>query len=58
MRDSSAPVLTAPKYSLAFKLYVDASTTGAGAVLLQDDENGVVHPFGYFSKKFLKHQSN
>lgn len=32
--------------------------TGAGAVLLQDDENGVEHPVGYFSKKFLKHQLN
>ncbi len=52
----SAPVLAAPHYSRSFKLDVDASATGAGAVLLQDDENGIEHPIGYFSKKFLKHQ--
>ncbi len=23
---------------------------------MQDDENGIEHPIGYFSKKFLKHQ--
>ncbi len=55
---SSAPVLVAPRYSYSFKLDVDASATGAGAVLLQDDESGVEHPVGYFSKKFLKHQVN
>lgn len=55
---SSGPVLTAPNYSCAFQLDVDASATGGGAVLLQDDENGIEHPVGYFSKKFLKHQLN
>lgn len=55
---SNAPVLMAPNYSHVFKLDVDASATGAGAVLLQDDSNGVEHPIGYFSKKFLKHQLN
>lgn len=54
----SAPVLTAPNYSCAFQMDVDASATGGGAVLLQDDENGIEHPVGYFSKKFLKHQLN
>lgn len=54
----SAPVLVAPRYECAFKMDVDASATGAGAVLLQDDENGVEHPVAYFSKKFLKHQLN
>lgn len=55
---SSGPVLTAPNYLCAFQLDVDASATGGGAVLLQDDENGIEHPVGYFSKKFLKHQLN
>lgn len=54
----SSPVLVAPKYECSFKMHVDASATGAGAVLLQNDENGVEHPLGYFSKKFLKHQLN
>lgn len=54
----SAPVLAAPRYECSFKMDVDASANGAGAVLLQDDENGVEHPVGYFSKKFLKHQLN
>ena len=35
-----------------FKLAVDASDTGACAVLIQDDDNGVDHPVCYFSKKF------
>lgn len=37
----NAPVLSAPTFSLPFKLQVDASACGAGAVLLQDDDSGV-----------------
>ena len=29
-----------------------------GAVLLQEDNNGIDHPVCYFSKKFNKHQKN
>lgn len=54
----SAPVLRAPDLSSEFKLEVDASAVGAGAVLLQEDENGVDHPVCYFSRKFNKHQLN
>lgn len=54
----SAPVLAAPNFSLPFKLEVDASATGAGAVLLQDGDGDVCHPVGYFSFKFKKHQLN
>ena len=39
-----------------FKLSVDASDAGAGAVLLQDGDDGVEHPVSYFSKKFNPHQ--
>lgn len=39
-----------------FKLEVDASATGAGAVLLQEDSQGIDHPVCYFSRKFDKHQ--
>lgn len=53
---TQAPVLTAPNFSEPFKLEVDASDVGVGAVLLQTDKNGVDHPVSYFSKKFNIHQ--
>jgi len=54
----STPVLAAPDFALPFKLEVDASAVGAGAVLLQEDKNHVEHPVCYFSRKFNKHQCN
>lgn len=51
-----ALVLSAPDFSLPFKLEVDASTVRAGAVLLQEDEQGIDHPVSYFICKFNKHQ--
>lgn len=54
----SAPVLSAPDYTKPFSLEVDASATGAGAVLLQEGEDCVSHPVSYFSAKFKKHQLN
>lgn len=53
---SCNPVLSAPNFSLPFKLKVDASAVGAGAVLLQEDLQGIDHHVGYFSRKFDKHQ--
>ncbi len=53
-----SPVLSAPNFSLTFKLQVDASAVGAGAVLLQEDRAGIEHPVCYFSKKFSKSQQN
>ena len=35
-----------------FKLYVDASDVGAGAVLQQQDDQGNDHSVSYFSRKF------
>ena len=52
------PVLLAPNFAKEFKLAVDASDTGAGSVLVQEDGNGADHPVSYFSKKFHKHQRN
>lgn len=54
----SEPVLVAPDFKKPFKLAVDASDVGCGAVLLQEDSAGVEHPVCYFSKKFDKHQKN
>lgn len=55
---SSAPVLAAPRLEEPFQLQVDASQVGAGAVLLQKDENGIDRPVSYFSLKFNRHQFN
>ncbi|CAL9694039.1 unnamed protein product [Knipowitschia caucasica] len=52
---ASAPVLIAPDFDQPFKVAVDASDFGAGAVLLQD-RSGVEHPVCYFSRKFNVHQ--
>lgn len=53
----AAPVLAAPRLNQPFKLQVDASHVGAGAVLLQEWE-GVNGSVCYFSKKFNLHQLN
>lgn len=51
-----APVLAAPDFSKPFRLAVDASDFGAGAVLLQVAADGVEHPICFFSKKFSPQQ--
>ena len=45
------PVLLAPNFAKEFKLAVDASDTGAGSVLMQEDGNGVDNPVNYFFQK-------
>lgn len=54
----NVPIFAAPNFKNAFKLAVDASENGAGAVLLQDDDQGIEHPVCFFSKKFHSHQRN
>ncbi len=54
----NSPVLQAPNYECSFQLEVDASNVGAGAVLLQEDKQGIAHPVSYFSRKFNKNQLN
>lgn len=41
-----------------FQIQVDASRVGAGAVLLQKDDNGVDRPVSFISKKFNSYQLN
>lgn len=55
---TSSPVLTAPRLDKPFKLQVDASQVGTGAVLLQTDEHGIDRPISYFSRKFNSYQTN
>ena len=40
----SDPILVAPDFGKQFKLAVDASNVGAGAVLQQEDDQGIDHP--------------
>ncbi|XP_076030465.1 uncharacterized protein LOC143018769 [Oratosquilla oratoria] len=56
---SNAPVLRAPNLEKPFTLHVDASDVAGGAVLLQEGAgDSVLHPVGYYSKKFNNHQRN
>ncbi|KAG1369131.1 hypothetical protein G6F61_012599 [Rhizopus arrhizus] len=48
---SSAPVLQPPDLSKPFIIETDASDFGVGAVLLQKDEHGLLHPIAFESKK-------
>ena len=54
----SEPVLAAPRLDQPFQLQVEASQVGAGAVLLQLDEQGIERPVSYFSRKFNTYQLN
>ena len=55
---TSSPVLAAPQLDQPFKLHVDACQVGAGAVLLQENEQGIDCPVSFFSRKFASYQSS
>ena len=54
---SSSPVLMLPDFSKPFTLRTDASCSGLGAVLLQQDEEGEYHPIAYASRKLLDRET-
>lgn len=47
-------ILSAPEADRLFRLEVDASVTGVGAVLLQDVADCLSHPVSYLFAKFIK----
>lgn len=53
---TDTPVLRAPDLQKPFVLQVDASDLGTGAVLLQEGEDSILHPIGYYSHKLKSYQ--
>ena len=53
-----APVLKFADYSKPFILETDASSDGLGAVLLQEGEDGKLHPVAYGSRSLTKAERN
>ena len=53
---SNKPVLAAPNFERPFILQTDSSDIATGSVLLQEDEQGILHPVAYQSTKLNKHQ--
>ena len=47
----SAPILTAPDFSSPLKLTVVASDIAVGAMLSQEDDEGVEHPVCVYCSK-------
>ena len=52
-----SPVIHPPHYSKYFLLYIAASTTTIGMVLVEKDSNGQEHVVYYLSKTFLDSES-
>ena len=57
-RFSSAPILIMPDPEKQFVVEVDASDTGAGAVLSQRSPDGKIHPCAYFSRRLSPTERN
>lgn len=52
----NSPILVALDFYNQYKLYVDASDE-LWKFFMQENEDGIAHPVGYFSQKFNKHQA-
>jgi hypothetical protein len=55
---TTAPTLAHPNYDKPFLLYTDASNTGLGAVLAQQDSDGKEHPIVYLSRTLTAPEAN
>jgi len=53
-----SPILQMPDTTLPFTIETDTSKYASGAVLLQLDTNGDIHPCGYLSKSFNETERN
>lgn len=53
---ATGTVLVAPSLGKPLKLQLDACKIGAGAVLLQNGDDGIDHPVSFFSSKFNFYQ--
>ena len=51
-------VLLQPNQKKPFKVEIDASNYAIGAVLMQKDDKGILHPVAYFSKSLNSAQRN
>ena len=54
---TTASTLVTPDPNREFILQTDASTTGVGAVLSQEDSQGVLRPVAYYSRKLLERET-
>lgn len=57
-RLTTAPCLIHPDYAKRFIVQCDASKVDVGAVLAQEDENGIERPIAFMSQKLNKAQRN
>ena len=54
----SSPILKSPDFDRKFILQTDASNRGVGAVLSQQDSDGVEHPEAFYSRKLLPREEH
>ena len=55
---TEAPVLAYPNFSTGFTIETDASYSGLGAILSQEQEDGCFHPVSYASRAFSPAERN